>query len=392
MRTASEPAGNPNAGLPKSIPTTYNKHFSRAHIVYAIYPCVLTLKREPEVLAFGQPVQKLVVLQRDGSNVKVVAKDMNLKETPRFSPNGTQIAFRVISIYMAYLATGEIKKLVSGDASEMWPQWTPDGNSILYVEKHPDSDAIVRADVQTGTRTILKSFTGGECRCLSLSPDAQRIACFWNRPNPTETEWDTATIVLSMDGKEQQSLEKSTLPRSDYLSMAWFSDSSRLLLLSTVRYSARTDFMELNLATGTLKKLFTVTGLVAPADISKYDTICYANADGNLVFVENGLSTSISIPQFLLSEPSWSTDAKSLVCIGWPVRGVALGEKSTEEESTSVVLVDESDGHLEMFQDLSGLPHPNVVKRQKDGTLRALTPAEEGALEKDIVKQKGVIK
>ena len=69
-----------------------------------------------------------------------------LERSPALSPDGRRVAFarlapggRDFDVFVADLATGEVRPLAAGPRHEFAPTWTPDGKSVLYARETPDA-------------------------------------------------------------------------------------------------------------------------------------------------------------------------------------------------------------------------------------------------------------
>jgi Tol biopolymer transport system component len=103
-----------------------------------------------------------------------------LIQDPRLSPDGNRLTFSVLTkIYVMDVgeggATGEPRRLTSGDAWEFKPAWSPDGEWIAYVTWSMDGGHIYKARVDgTGTPVQLTEHPAFYAD-LVFSPDGERI-------------------------------------------------------------------------------------------------------------------------------------------------------------------------------------------------------------------------
>jgi len=107
---------------------------------------------------------------RDGSN-PVQLTDLPIQAlVPRWSPDGTQIAFSDITsangrtIYIVSLEGGSPRKLLPEDnASEVLPSWSPDGHKIAFNWSYGTADFAVRIlDLDNGQVTTVPGSVGLE--------------------------------------------------------------------------------------------------------------------------------------------------------------------------------------------------------------------------------------
>lgn len=101
------------------------------------------------------------------------------QRTPRWSPDGSRIAFYAdLRIHIVELATGRIETVAprEGAAWVAYPAWSPDGRELAYVE----SNTVVARDMASGAvRTITH---GDEPHTPAWSPDGRWIAFAQTNP------------------------------------------------------------------------------------------------------------------------------------------------------------------------------------------------------------------
>jgi TolB protein len=134
----------------------------------------------------GWPVRRaeIHVMNADGSNVRKLTNSVDGSRTPRWSPDGTRIAFarRDDSGYRVYVMNADgtnLRAVTPADGPEFLPDWSPDGNRILYISSQPPLYRprmhIVNVD-GTGAQML-----GGDAACdghvsdARWSPDGTRI-------------------------------------------------------------------------------------------------------------------------------------------------------------------------------------------------------------------------
>jgi len=82
----------------------------------------------------------LVIMDADGSNQHVIARDRGYYQWPAWSPNGRLIAYQsspdknteVTAIFIIQPDGTDDRRLTSGSASAGFPAWSPDGSRIAY--------------------------------------------------------------------------------------------------------------------------------------------------------------------------------------------------------------------------------------------------------------------
>jgi len=85
-------------------------------------------------------------------------KNVDMPESPDFSPDGKKIAFAglqnaVADIFVLDLATGDIKNVTDDPFGDYAPTWAPDGQSIIYMARVSGNDKLFRLDLATGKKT-----------------------------------------------------------------------------------------------------------------------------------------------------------------------------------------------------------------------------------------------
>jgi TolB protein len=107
------------------------------------------------------------------------------QEGPVYSPTGTQIAFsvreensvgdRVQEIWTLDLETGFFESLVTGTDGAMDPDWSPDGEDIVYVQRSGEETAIWVAPVSGESPYRLVGEINGVAEPV-WSPDGDQVA------------------------------------------------------------------------------------------------------------------------------------------------------------------------------------------------------------------------
>jgi len=87
-------------------------------------------------------------------------KNVDMPESPDFSPDGKSIAFAglqnaIADIFVLDLATGDVKNVTNDPFGDYAPTWTPDGQAIIYMARVSGNDKLFRLDLATGKKTQL---------------------------------------------------------------------------------------------------------------------------------------------------------------------------------------------------------------------------------------------
>ena len=117
----------------------------------------------------------------DGSERMQLTTRPLLVCNPRWSPDGTQIAFAGAvgaepwKIYIVSAAGGTPELAVESKSGEMDPTWSPDGNSLVFASgpNSPETSRIASIDLRTRSITIIPGSQG--LYSSRLSPDGRFI-------------------------------------------------------------------------------------------------------------------------------------------------------------------------------------------------------------------------
>ncbi len=85
----------------------------------------------------GSAAKRLVMVGTDGAAFPLL-DDLHTYRNPRFSPDGTRLAFEIqdapqIGIGVLRLRDRTLSRLAFGEASDIYPVWTPDGRRITFA-------------------------------------------------------------------------------------------------------------------------------------------------------------------------------------------------------------------------------------------------------------------
>lgn len=174
--------------------------------------------------------QDLYVRDYHGKTPTRITDDPGVDRGPRFSPDGSHIAFfstrdaEKPDLYVMEIASGQTRRLTDDTWYDSGASWTPDGSALYFTRFFPSDDdakrsghgVILRVDVATGETTRVvdaPGYNGG----VDVSPDGTRIA--WHNVN------DGAVDIWSMavDGSDRRRLTTGFL---DEYSPAWSPDGA----------------------------------------------------------------------------------------------------------------------------------------------------------------------
>ena len=127
----------------------------------------------------NQRVKRLALMDWDGANVRYLTRGQELVLTPRFSPNGQQIAYMAYGngnpeVFILNVASGS-RQLV-GDFPNMTfsPRFSPDGNRLVFSMQKDGNANIFATDL--GGRGLTQMTSGASIDTSpSYSPDGSQI-------------------------------------------------------------------------------------------------------------------------------------------------------------------------------------------------------------------------
>ena len=180
-----------------------------------------------------------------------------LEEYPAWSPNSDEIAFSreaaaIRSIFAKHIASGEERRLTSGDYDDIQPSWSPDGKTVLFVRSRQPKVKLEPGDV-------FGSFLDGDIWALDLgtrketrlvknafnpdySPDGKRIAF--------DASWAGPRRIWAVDnrGHNPQQLTSDTSEGISHVRPRWSPDGMRVVFQNIER--TRFDVRVFDLANG----------------------------------------------------------------------------------------------------------------------------------------------
>jgi Tol biopolymer transport system component len=125
------------------------------------------------------------IMRPDGSGLKQITTGHGDDREPRIPPDGTTIAFASdrafkgsYDIWTVNIATGALKQITSAEADEFGLTWSPDGSKIAFVSGTGITGKTIESiDLATGHQTTLvSSIAEGRVEAPSYSPDGNSLA------------------------------------------------------------------------------------------------------------------------------------------------------------------------------------------------------------------------
>jgi TolB protein len=163
----------------------------------------------------AHPRASLVVLNLVGGETREILSHISYIWAPAFSPAGRELAFSRAEpdgswhIWMVPVQGGVQRQLTSSSLPEVYPRFTPDGNSVIYHTWSSRPDRIWRVPLAGGPPEPLTPVRDEDDQYGDISPDGQQIA-FARTENKI-----TRIYVAAVGGGEARRLtdSASTLPQ-----------------------------------------------------------------------------------------------------------------------------------------------------------------------------------
>ena len=154
-------------------------------------------------------------------------------QTVALSPSGSRALIGARGeVFTAPAKQGEIRDLTNtSGARELWPVWSPDGNSIAYAsDRSGEYEIYIRNQDGSGEEKRLTTLGPGFRSNLTWSPDSKKIA--WS-------EMNLSLAYIDIDSRKVTTVDRS---ETDVISGFSWSPDSEWIAYAKVR---RTDFGQL---------------------------------------------------------------------------------------------------------------------------------------------------
>ena len=147
--------------------------------------------------------KRIAIMDSDGANLRYLTEGEATVVTPRFSPDGSRLAYtsyqgRRARVWVLDIATGQKRLLVPGLALTSAPRFSPDGRRIAYaLSTGGNTDIWIASADGTGAPQRLTSAPGIDTS-PSFSPDGRRIVFESDRGGSQQL------YVMDADGSNQR--------------------------------------------------------------------------------------------------------------------------------------------------------------------------------------------
>ncbi|OZM56332.1 hypothetical protein CIB95_13035 [Lottiidibacillus patelloidae] len=144
---------------------------------------------------------KIFMIPASGGQEKLVASQW-LSDNPVFSPDKSKVAFdmsyNLMLIATAFTESGEFERTYSGFSPRGWPDWSPDGSSIIATQLSDDGTyfKLVLIDVNSNKAKDLLNDANHDYFQASYNHDGSKIAVV---KAPVDTE-EYQLWVMNADG------------------------------------------------------------------------------------------------------------------------------------------------------------------------------------------------
>ena len=148
-------------------------------------------------------LKRIAIMDSDGANLRYLTEGEATVVTPRFSPDGSRLAYtsyagRRARVWVLDIASGQKRLLVPGLALTSAPRFSPDGRRIAYALSSGGNTDIWIANADgSGTPQQLTSAPGIDT-APSFSPDGRRIVFESDRGGSQQL------YVMNSDGSGQR--------------------------------------------------------------------------------------------------------------------------------------------------------------------------------------------
>ncbi len=195
------------------------------------------------------------VMDYDGANQRRITNLQTIALTPRWSPDGSRIAFTCYQksggtisaqICMHSMETGRSVAFYRYRGTNSSPAWSPDGSKIVFMSSMHGDPELFLIDVSGSNLRRLTYSAGADTSPVWNPRTGQQIAFVSDRGGAPQL------YIMAADGS---SVEKITLPDMGYVVDPAWSPNGQLLAFSWQRPTGNYDIYVMDIATQQLVEL-----------------------------------------------------------------------------------------------------------------------------------------
>ena len=186
-----------------------------------------------DLLVFGSSRDgetEIHVMHPDGSSVTQLTHNEARDGAPRWSPDGSRIAFGSdrgrrpgdFEIYVMSANGSDVMQLTQNGAANWSPRWSPDGSRLVFFSSLDGDFEIFVMDAD-GSNVTQLTYNGDTDAVPVWSPDGSRIAF------QSDRDGDMEIYVMSADGSDVMQLTDNDVRELD---VDWSPDGQRLAFVS----------------------------------------------------------------------------------------------------------------------------------------------------------------
>jgi TolB protein len=212
-------------------------------------------------------------------------------------------------LYLCDSDGGNMRPLTDKNGIVVGPNWSPDGNSIVYTSYMKNFPDIYRLDLNSSRWKILASY-GGLNTGAAISPDGKDLALILSKDGNPEL------YIKNLSSGKLTRLTNS--PRAAEASPDWSPDGSQLVYTSDQNGTGRPQLYIISRQGGTPKRISSGgTENVAP-DWGPNGLIACASRQGGRYVIaviqpSNGQTAYLAADGADYEDPSWAPDGRHIV-------------------------------------------------------------------------------
>ncbi len=302
--------------------------------------------------------KKLALMAANGSELRQLTTGNSEEESPRWSPDGTRIAYvstvdNNTDIYVIDLATGVSTRLTTDPARDVAPSWSPDGTRIAFESFQTGILQIYIINVD-GTGLTRLTDSSSAATNPAWSPTGDSIAFMSSQDN-----LNAAVYLTLISGGGLARLTHESHPDSDPV---WSPDGSMIAFRSFSSTSVADICVMYRDGSGRrcLTESQWINGVPAWSPDGSLLAVRSERGGGSgiqLIGVTDGSLENPKVDVHLKGDPVWSSAGSRLLFEGCPVTGKNLAcADNTGIELYELVLVTGEVNALTQSSSYSGQP------------------------------------